>query len=109
MNPWLILILAGFFEICFATSLKLSVGFTRLVPTICFAVFAIASFGLLTLAIKQIPVGTAYAIWTGIGAFGTAIVGIIFFKESADFWRIFFLLMLIGSLVGLKFVSINQN
>ena len=105
MNPWIILLLAGLFEICFATCLKLSIGFTRVVPTICFAVCAMASFGLLTLAIKHIPVGTAYAVWTGIGAFGTAVVGILFFRESADFWRVFFLLLLIGSLVGLKFVS----
>jgi quaternary ammonium compound-resistance protein SugE len=109
MNPWIILILAGLFEVCFATSLKMSEGFTKLVPSICFAVCAIASFGLLTLAIKHIPVGTAYAIWTGLGAFGTALVGIIFFKESADFWRIFFLLMLILSLVGLKFVSVHSE
>jgi len=109
MNPWLILLLAGLFEICFATSLKLSAGFTRVIPTICFAICAIASFGLLTLAIRQIPVGTAYAVWTGIGAFGTALVGILFFRESADFWRIFFLLLLIGSLVGLKFVSPDHN
>lgn len=109
MNPWIILVVAGLFEICFATSLKLCEGFTKLLPTISFAVCAIASFGLLTIAIKHIPVGTAYAIWTGMGAFGTALVGIFFFKESADFWRIFFLLMLIISLIGLKIVSISGD
>jgi quaternary ammonium compound-resistance protein SugE len=109
MNPWIILLLAGLFEICFATLLKLSEGFTKVVPTICFAVCAIASFGLLTMAIKHIPVGTAYAVWTGIGAFGAAVVGILFFRESADFWRVFFLFLLIGSLVGLKLVSPDHS
>lgn len=107
MNPWIILAFACVFEVCFATCIKLSEGFTKLWPTVFMALTALASFGLLTISIKQIPVGTAYAVWAGFGAFGTALVGIFFFKESAEFWRIFFLVLLISSIIGLKFVSIK--
>jgi quaternary ammonium compound-resistance protein SugE len=107
MLYWLLLILAGIFEIGFTTFMKLSEGFTRWPYIIGFAVCAILSFGLLNKTLTVIPLGTAYAIWTGMGAFGTALVGILFFKESSDFWRIFFLFTLIASIIGLKVVSVG--
>lgn len=102
---WLILVLAGLFEVSFTTCLKLSDNFTNLKWSIAFFVSITLSFLLLNKAIQSIPIGTAYAVWTGIGAAGTAIIGIFFFKESADFWRIFFISTLIASIVGLKVVS----
>ena len=104
---WTYLLVAGLFEIGFTTCLKLSSSFTKLVPSVLFIIFAAISFWLLTKAMKTIPLGTAYAIWTGIGAFGTAGVGILFFKDPVSFWRIFFLLVLIASIVGLKVVAIG--
>jgi quaternary ammonium compound-resistance protein SugE len=99
---WVYLILAGLFEIGFATSLGLSKGFTKIYPVISFVICAVLSFWLLTKAMESIPIGTAYAVWTGIGAVGTVLVGMIFLKESTDFWRIFFIVTLIGSIIGLK-------
>jgi quaternary ammonium compound-resistance protein SugE len=102
---WLILIIAGLFEVGFTTCLKLSDNFTNLKWSAAFFVCITLSFSLLNKAVQTIPMGTAYAVWTGIGAAGTVIVGILFFKESAEFWRLFFLILLIGSIVGLKFVA----
>lgn len=104
---WLYLIVAGLFEIGFTTSLKLSDNFSNKGWAVLFFISISLSFYFLNKAIAVIPIGTAYAVWTGIGAVGTAIVGIVFFKESTDFWRIFFLFLLIGSILGLKVVS-NQ-
>lgn len=102
---WLILVAAGLFEVGFTTCLKLSDNFTNAKWSIGFFVCISLSFMLLNKAIQTIPMGTAYGVWTGIGAVGTALVGIIWFKESADFWRMFFIFLLIGSIVGLKVVS----
>jgi quaternary ammonium compound-resistance protein SugE len=102
---WLYLIIAGCFEVGFTTCLKLSNDFTNTKWTIGFFVCISLSFHFLNEAIKTIPLGTAYAVWTGIGAVGTALLGIFIFKESSEFWRVFFILLLIGSIVGLKFVS----
>ena len=102
---WLYLFLAGLFEIGFTTFLKLSDGFSRLWPTVFFVLFALASFWLLNNALQGVPLGTAYAVWTGIGAFGTAVVGILMFADPVTFWRLFFLALLIGSIIGLKVVS----
>jgi quaternary ammonium compound-resistance protein SugE len=102
---WLLLILAGICEVGFATALKLSEGFSKWTYTAVFVIFATASFSLLAKAIETIPIGIGYAIWTGIGTFGTAIIGILFFKESVNFWKIFFLVILISSIIGLKLVS----
>ncbi len=102
---WLILIAAGLFEIGFTTCLKLSDNFTNYKWSVGFFICISLSFMLLNKAIQTIPMGTAYGVWTGIGAVGTALVGIIWFKESADFWRLFFIFLLIGSIVGLKIVS----
>ena len=102
---WLYLIIAGLFEIGFASTLKLTEGFTKLWPTIIFLVCIIASFHFLEKSLAGIPIGTAYAVWTGIGVVGTVLVGIVFFKEPLSFWRVFFLMTLVASVVGLKFVS----
>jgi quaternary ammonium compound-resistance protein SugE len=102
---WVYLISAGVVEIGFTTFLKLSESFTKLWPSVAFMVCALSSLGLLTLALKTIPLGTAYAVWTGIGAFGTVVVGIMFYGDPHDFLRLFFLTMLIVSIVGLRLVS----
>ena len=102
---WIILIIAGLFEVGFTTCLKLSNNFSNLIWSIAFFVSITLSFLLLNKAIQTIPIGTAYAVWTGIGAVGTVIMGILLYKEPADFWRMFFIFLLIGSIVGLKVVS----
>lgn len=102
---WIYLVIAGIFEIGFTTFLKLSDNFTNLWATFAFIILAFLSFFALALSLKEIPLGTSYAVWTGIGAFGTAVIGIFFFEESTEFWRLFFLFILIVSIIGLKFVS----
>ncbi|HEY9045177.1 MAG TPA: multidrug efflux SMR transporter [Ohtaekwangia sp.] len=105
---WIILIIAGCFEVCFTTCLgkaKETTGTTSLMWLIGFFVTMSISLYLLYRATLTLPMGTAYAVWTGIGAVGTVIVGIVFFKEPADFWRLLFIATLIASIVGLKFVS----
>ncbi|NLR79198.1 DMT family transporter [Chitinophaga eiseniae] len=104
--PWLFLVIGGLFEIGFTISLKYSENFSRLWPSLSFVVCISLSFFFLNKAINGgLPIGTSYAVWTGIGAAGTAIAGMIFFKEPAAVWRLFFLALLIGSIIGLKFVS----
>ena len=105
MTPWIFLTLAGLFEVGFTTFMKLSNGFKHIPYTVGFAVCAIASVTLLSRATNQIPLGTAYAVWTGIGAFGTAVVGILFFNDPPALSRVFFLSLLIFSIIGLKVVS----
>ena len=105
---WVILIIAGLFEVAFAFCLgkaKDSAGSTMYWWYFGFVVSLIISMTLLIKATQTLPIGTSYAIWTGIGAVGTAVAGILVFKEPADFWRIFFLSALIGSIIGLKAVS----
>ncbi len=102
---WLYLVIAGLFEVGFASTLKLTEGFTRLWPSVIFLFCIVASFHFLEKSLAEIPIGTAYAVWTGIGIVGTIIVGILFFKEPLTLWRLFFLATLIGSIVGLKVVS----
>lgn len=102
---WLTLVAAGLFEVGFTTCLKLSEGFTRVGWAAAFVLLSVVSFALLTLAARTIPLGTAYAVWTGIGAAGTAVVGIVWFKDPATTWRLVFLVTLIGSVIGLKLVS----
>jgi quaternary ammonium compound-resistance protein SugE len=105
MTGWTALVLAGLFEVAFTSSMKLSEGFTKGRYVTLFFISITCSFALLASAMKTIPLGTAYAVWTGIGAVGTAIVGIVFFKDPSTFWRVFFLTLLIGSILGLKVVS----
>jgi quaternary ammonium compound-resistance protein SugE len=102
---WFTLIIAGLFEIGFTTCLKLSDNFTNYKWASGFFVCITLSFILLNRAIQTIPIGTAYAVWTGIGAVGTVLVGIFLHKEPADFLRLFFIFLLIGSIVGLKAVA----
>lgn len=105
MSAWAYLIIAGLLEIGFASTMKLTENFTKILPTIAFVLFAIGSFYMLTKAIEYIPVGTAYAVWTGIGATGVVIVGIVLYGEPVNAIRIFFLCTLIGSIIGLKLAS----
>ena len=105
---WIILIIAGLFEVAFASCLAKAKESTGSTFTWWMAGFFVAlsiSMFLLYKATQTLPIGTAYAVWTGIGAVGTVLVGIIFFKEPADFWRLFFITTLIASIIGLKFVS----
>lgn len=105
MSGWAYLLLAGVLEIGFASTLKLTEGFTKLMPSLVFLFFAVFSFYFLTKATQTIPVGTAYAVWTGIGAVGTIVIGIFFYNEPAHLWRLFFLFTLVASIIGLKLVS----
>jgi quaternary ammonium compound-resistance protein SugE len=105
LSGWTALIVAGCFEVGFTSFLKLSDGFTRPIYVALFIITAALSFAALSIAVRTIPLGTAYAVWTGIGAFGTAIVGMAFFKDPASLPRLFFLGTLILSIIGLKLVS----
>jgi quaternary ammonium compound-resistance protein SugE len=105
---WIILIIAGLFEVIFASCLgkaKETSGTTSAIWLAGFFVSASISMYLLYRAIQTLPIGTAYAVWTGIGAVGTVIIGIVFFKEPSEFWRLFFIITLIASIIGLKYVS----
>jgi quaternary ammonium compound-resistance protein SugE len=102
---WIYLIIAGLFEVGFTSCLKLSNNFTNLKWSIGFFICITVSFLLLNKAIQEIPIGTGYAVWTGIGAVGTVLIGIILYKEPSDFWRLFFIFTLIASIIGLKVVS----
>ncbi|MFD0275533.1 DMT family transporter [Kitasatospora sp. NPDC127111] len=99
---WALVILAGFLETGFAINLKLSDGFTKLWPTISFCVFALSSFGLLTLSLKSLPVGPAYAVWTGIGAAGTAIYGMLFLDEATSVLKLVSISLVIAGVIGLQ-------
>ena len=103
--PWVILIIAGLFEVGWAIGLKYTEGFTRLWPSIGTATAMLVSVGLLGLAMRDLPVGTAYAVWTGVGAIGTAILGIFLFGDSASAARIACLALIAGGIIGLKIVS----
>lgn len=105
---WILLVIAGLFEVGFASCLgkaKETSGTTSTWWMVGFFVCLTISMVLLYKATENLPIGTAYAVWTGIGAVGTVLVGIFVFKEPADFWRLFFITTLIASIVGLKVVS----
>jgi quaternary ammonium compound-resistance protein SugE len=102
---WIYLSIAGLLEIGFATSMKLSSGLTKPLWTVSFILCAIASFGFLNMAIKTLPMSTAYAVWTGIGAVGVVTIGILVFNEPVSLARLFFLGLLIVAMIGLKLVS----
>lgn len=102
---WLYLFVAGLFEVGWAIGLKYTQGFTRLVPTLFTAVSMVISLGLLGLALKSLPVGTAYAVWTGIGTIGTAILGIALLGEPASALRLACIGLIVAGIVGLKLVS----
>lgn len=102
---WIYLIIAGFLEIGWAIGLKYTEGWTRIVPSVLTAAGMIASFYFLSMALKTLPIGTAYAIWTGIGTVGAAILGIILFDEPRDFLRILCILLIVAGIAGLKLTS----
>ena len=102
---WTILVLAGLFEIGWAVGLKYTEGFTRLWPTLGTAAAMVVSLGLLGIAMKSLPVGTAYAVWVGVGAVGTAILGIVLFDEPANAGRLLSLGLILAGIVGLKLAS----
>jgi len=106
---WVILFVAGLFEIGWAIGLKYTDGFTRLVPTALTAVSLVASMGLLGLAVRSLPIGTAYAVWTGIGAVGTAVLGIVLFREPATAMRLVCLGLIVSGILGLKFLTPAQG
>ena len=102
---WFILIIAGLFEIAWAIGLKYTEGFTRLWPTVGTVLAMGISVGLLGIAMKSLPVGTAYAVWVGVGAVGTAILGIFLFGESANAGRLVSLALILAGIIGLKLAT----
>ncbi|MFO7266067.1 MAG: quaternary ammonium compound efflux SMR transporter SugE [Bacillota bacterium] len=102
---WVALVVAGLLEVGWATFMKLSEGFTRLGPSVATIVLMLASFGLLSYAMRSLPLGTAYAVWTGIGAVGSVIVGILFMGESRDPLRLLCIALIVSGLVGLRLTS----
>jgi quaternary ammonium compound-resistance protein SugE len=103
--PWIILVLAGLFEIGWAIGLKYTEGFTRLWPSVGTIVAMVISLGLLGIAMKSLPVGTAYAVWVGVGAVGTVILGIVLFDEPLNALRIGSVVLIVAGLVGLKLAT----
>ncbi len=102
---WIYLIIAGMFEVVWAMALKYSHGFTKLVPSLITLGGMVISFYLLSLATKTLPMGTAYAIWTGIGALGAVLLGILLFNEPVNILRIVFLCFILVGILGLKFTA----
>jgi quaternary ammonium compound-resistance protein SugE len=103
MNPWVMLIIAGGLECGWAIGLKYSEGFTRPVPSLLTMIAVVASFWLLSNAIKELPVGTAYAVWVGIGAVGTAILAVVLFAEPISAMRIVGIALIVAGIAALKF------
>ena len=104
---WIYLILASAFEVAWAIGLKSTQGFTRLWPSVYVLATGTASVILLAQAAKQLPIGTAYAVWTGIGAVGTAALGIVLFGESRDVARLVCMALIIAGVIGLRMFSVN--
>lgn len=102
---WIYLLMAGLLEIVWAIGMKESEGFTRLGPSVVTIIFMLASFALLAIAMKSLPAGTAYAIWTGIGAAGVATIGMLFLGEARDLSRILCILLIVCGVIGLKAFS----
>lgn len=105
MNAWLILVVAGIAEVGWAVGLKYTQGFTRPVPTALTAIAMVVSLWLLGLAVRTLPLGTAYAIWTGIGTVGTVAVGVVLFDEPATVVRLVCVALIVSGIVGLKVVT----
>jgi quaternary ammonium compound-resistance protein SugE len=106
---WALVIVAGLFETAFAVSLKLSDGFKNLPWTASFAVCATISFVLLSIGLRSLPVGSAYAVWTGIGAAGTAVVGMVFLRDPVTTLRLLSILLIIAGVVGLNLSSSSAH
>lgn len=105
MNPWLLLLVAGLCEVAFALGLKYAEGFTRLVPSLAVAFFAAISLWFLSAALRSIPVGTGYAVWTGIGAVGTVVVGMLLFDEPRTPLRLACIGLILAGILGLRLAS----
>ena len=102
---WVYLAVAGMFEIAWALGLKYSDGFSKPIPGLLTAIAMVFSIWLLSLAMKSIPLGTAYAVWTGIGAIGVAVLGMVLFGESREMLRVICLFLIIAGIIGLKLIS----
>jgi quaternary ammonium compound-resistance protein SugE len=102
---WVVLVLAGLLEIGWAVGLKYSHGLTRLWPSVATGVALVGSMGLLALAMRTLPLGTAYAVWTGIGTVGTAVLGVVLFREPATAMRLACIALIVAGIVGLKLAS----
>lgn len=102
---WILLVIAGLFETGWAIGLKYTEGFTRLWPTLGTVLSMVVSLGLLGIAMKSLPVGTAYAVWVGVGAVGTAVLGIVLMGEAVNLWRLISLGLIVAGLVGLKLAT----
>ncbi|MHB1082388.1 MAG: quaternary ammonium compound efflux SMR transporter SugE [Prosthecobacter sp.] len=107
--PWFHLIIAGLLEVAWAVGLKQTAGWTRLWPSLITVALMIASFFFLSLALRTLPLGTSYAIWTGIGAVGTALIGIFIFDEPRTAARLVCILLIVSGIVGLKLASSPQS
>jgi quaternary ammonium compound-resistance protein SugE len=107
--PWLHLLIAGLLEVAWAIGLKQTDGWTRLWPSVITALLMIASFFFLSLALRSLPLGTAYAIWTGIGAVGTALIGIFIFDEPRTAARLVCIVLIVAGIIGLKLTSAPQT
>lgn len=103
--PWFHLLIAGLLEVAWAVGLKQTEGWTRLWPSLITAALMIASFFFLSLALRTLPIGTAYAVWTGIGAVGTALIGLFIFHEPRTTARLVCILLIVSGVVGLKLAS----
>lgn len=104
---WIYLVIAGFFEVGWAIGLKYSQGFTKILPSILTVIGMAASFYFLSLSLRTLPIGNAYAIWTGIGTIGTVVLGIILFKEPINVMRMICILFVVIGILGLKLISID--
>lgn len=105
---WVLIVIAGLLETGFAVALKYSEGFSRLVPSVLFILFAAGSFTLLSIGLRTLPVGSAYAVWTGIGAVGTAIFGMVFLSESTDTLKLISIVLVVAGVVGLQISSASH-
>jgi quaternary ammonium compound-resistance protein SugE len=103
--PWAVLVLAGLFEVAWAIGLKYTEGFTRLIPTVMTTSAMLASLWLLGIAMKSLPVGTAYSVWVGVGAIGTVILGIVLFGEPASTGRLVSVALIVAGIIGLKLAT----
>ena len=104
---WIYLVIAGFFEVGWAMGLKYSQGFTKVLPSMLTVIGMVASFYFLSLSLKSLPIGNAYAIWTGIGTVGTVVLGIILFKEPINVMRMICIVFIVFGIVGLKLISVD--
>ena len=102
---WIYLLIAGITEVAWAIGLKQSEGWTRLWPSVITGILMVVSFAFLSLALKTLPIGTAYAVWTGIGAAGTALAGIFFFGEPRDLLRVLCIALIVSGVIGLKVLT----